>query len=298
MRQIALPLPLLALVMQPLAAHALPYELTFAAEGPASEVTYHQALGPVAARAETATDRAAAQLDWPDDVVAEPDDGDPADEEAEEAEAPPTTVARVVGGVQPAFRTRGASYGPFQVLDERHAAMVGATDSRTPAQFRAMLRDHPGIAMLEMIDCPGTEDDHANLILGRMIRAGAIATHVPRNGWVASGAVEVFLAGIHRSVEPGARFAVHSWEDDRGRGPRDYSPEAPENRAYISYYLAMGMTERDARAFYDMTNSAPFSRPRFLTAAEMARWALLERDVPLRNPPQVRFAQSAGLALH
>lgn len=297
MRQIALPLSLLVLIMQPVAAHALPYELDFPDENPASAVTFRPADSAPRQALLVQIDRAAAALDWPDDVVAEPDSSEPGDE-AEPAGPAITGVARVVGSVQPGHRARGASYGPFRVLDERHAAMVDATDSRSPAQFRAMLRDHPGIAMLEMIDCPGTEDDRANLELGRMIRAQAITTHVPGNGWVASGAVEVFLAGIHRSIEPGARFAVHSWEDDRGRGPRDYSPEAPENRAYISYYRSMGMSERDARAFYDMTNSAPFSRPRILSAAEMVRWAMLERDPAPAAPPQTRYAQSASFARH
>ena len=177
-----------------------------------------------------------------------------------------------------------SAYGPFRVLDASHASMRGVTDDRSPGSFAAMMRDHPGIAMLEMINCPGTEDDSANLRLGRMIHANKIATHVPANGWVASGAVELFLAGSRHSAHPGARFAVHSWEDDSGRGPQSYAPNAPENRAYLDYYRAIGMNPGAAAAFYAMTNSTPFSRPRYLSASEMAPWMRRGTAAASRNP--------------
>src|SRR5688572_8061798 len=63
------------------------------------------------------------------------------------------------------------AYGPFRVLDGTTAALVDVTDEDAPAAFRAMLRDHPGLATLAFIECPGTYDDRANLALGRMIRA-------------------------------------------------------------------------------------------------------------------------------
>ena len=91
-----------------------------------------------------------------------------------------------------------ASFGPFRVLDPNRAALVGVTDEATPAQFQAMLRAYPGISVIEMIECPGTYDDRANLQLGRMIHARGIGTHVPAGGSVRSGAVELFLAGKTR----------------------------------------------------------------------------------------------------
>lgn len=165
-----------------------------------------------------------------------------------------------------------AAFGPFRVLDASRAALVDVTDARSPAAFAAMLAAFPAIATVEMVDCPGTEDDRANLLLGRMIRARGIATHVPARGFVGSGAVELFLAGAHRSAESGAEFAVHSWQDEDGREPRDFAPDAPENRTYIDYYRAMGMDPPQAKAFYAMTNSVPFSGAKWMTAAEMRQW--------------------------
>jgi hypothetical protein len=165
-----------------------------------------------------------------------------------------------------------AAFDPFRVLDPTRAALVGETDAASPAQFAAMLHAFPGIATLELIEVPGTEDDRANLRLGRMIRAEGIATHVPDGGSVRSGGVELFLAGVRHTAAPGAEFAVHSWADEDGREARDYPADAPENRAYLTYYREMGMDDAQARAFYAMTNAVSFAQARWMTAADMGRW--------------------------
>lgn len=169
-----------------------------------------------------------------------------------------------------------ARFGPFRVTGEDRAAIVDVTDSASPAQFAAMLRAYPGIRTLEMVECPGTEDDRANLKLGRMLRARGIATHVPDGGSVRSGGVELFLAGVRHTADAGAEFAVHSWADEDGRQPKDYAADAPENRAYLDYYREMGMSGQQASAFYAMTNSVPFEQAKWLTAADMGRWVTLQ----------------------
>lgn len=187
-----------------------------------------------------------------------------------------------------ALPARGlGDYGPFRVIDASHAALIDTTDTRSPAQFAALLRDHPGIAVIEMIECPGTEDDLANLRLGRMIRSHGIATHVPAGGSVRSGGVELFLAGAHRYADPGAEFAVHSWEDEDGREPDDFAQNAPENRRYLDYYRQMGMTPKEAEAFYAMTNSVPFESAKWFDAAEMGRWVKLDDGIAA---PKATFA--------
>jgi len=165
-----------------------------------------------------------------------------------------------------------AQYGPFRVLDATRAALVGSTDIASPRHFDAMLRDYPGIAVLEMIDAPGTSHDLANLALGRRIRAAGLATHVPAGGSVRSGAVELFLAGRHHRIDDGASFAVHSWLDSRGLEPRHFAENASENRLYLDYYVEMGMTPDHARAFYALTNSVPHSGVLWLDAVTMQRW--------------------------
>ncbi|MEE4315903.1 MAG: hypothetical protein V2I74_02865 [Erythrobacter sp.] len=175
--------------------------------------------------------------------------------------------SRIVGGGQGL-----AQYGPFRVLDGKRAALVGSTDAGSPSDFAAMLAAYPDLEMIEFLDAPGTSNDLANLAVGRAIRAAGLATHVPQGGSARSGAVELFLAGTRRSMDPGALFAVHSWRDEAGREPADFAPDAPENRLYLDYYAEMGMTEDEARAFYAMTNSVPHAAALWLRGSEMTRW--------------------------
>ena len=184
-----------------------------------------------------------------------------------------------------------AVFGPFRVIDAKRAALVAPTDATSPQAFAAMLAAFPGLAVIEFVDAPGTTHDLANLRLGRAIRAAGLATHVPAGGSARSGAVELFLAGTSRSVDPGALFAVHSWRDQRGREPADFAPDAPENRLYVDYYTEMGMSERQARDFYAMTNSVPHAGALWLEGKEMARWiAPAARSIDDNAAGAVRFA--------
>lgn len=180
-----------------------------------------------------------------------------------------------------AARYGAMQYGPFRVVGDR-VELVGETDAMSPSWFARVLADNPGLSRLEMIECPGTLDDRANLQLGRMIRKAGLSTHVPSHGSVRSGAVELFLAGIERSMDPGAEFAVHSWRDEYGREADDFSLDAPENRVYLDYYAEMGMAPQQARAFYAMTNSVPHHRARWMEAGEMGQW--VDRYAKMRAP--------------
>lgn len=199
------------------------------------------------------------------------------EEVAGEGQAGDARAERFVEARAAAIPQGQASYGPFRVLDETRAALVDVTDAASPAAFQAMLSAHPGIAMIEMIDCPGTEDDHANLRLGRMIRAAGLATYVPPGGSVRSGAVELFLAGARRIAAPQAEFAVHAWMDDTGREANDYALSAPENAKYIDYYRAMGLSVDAARGFYALTNSVRHADALWLHPADIAQWVALDR---------------------
>lgn len=184
------------------------------------------------------------------------------------AAAPESVAAELPRGI--------AAFGPFRVLDSGRAALVDVTDEFSPGAFLAMMRRFPGIAVLELIDCPGTEDDRANLRLGRMIHARGMTTHVPNGGSVRSGGVELFLAGTRRVADPGAEFAVHAWADEDGNEPQDYPADAPENRAYLDYYREMGMSMQQAAAFYAMTNSVPNADAKWLDAADFRQWVRLD----------------------
>lgn len=207
----------------------------------------------------------------------------------DDAVSAPTTETRSAARyAQPAF-SRGngamlAQYGPFIVTSVTSASMIGSTDSASPAQFDAMLRDFPQLTTLQMVEAPGTSNDIANLAVGRRIREAGIATHVPNGGSVRSGAVELFLAGATRTMEQGAQFAVHSWLDNHGREADDFAAEHSAHRLYIDYYVEMGMSEARARDFYAMTNSVPHSSALWLSVGEMRPWLHPSQNHEQRGP--------------
>lgn len=173
---------------------------------------------------------------------------------------------------QPVFVSYAYAYGPFLVLDEHRVALIGSTDLRSPATFRMVLRDYPRVSTMLFLNCPGTRDDASNLALGRLIRAARLDVHVPAGASVRSGAVDLLLAARRLQIDDGARFEVHAWRYFDGREAADFAPDSPLHRQYLSYYREMGMSARQAAAFYAMTNSAPNRSARLVSAAEMRAW--------------------------
>lgn len=163
-------------------------------------------------------------------------------------------------------------FGPFAVVDSGHAALVGETDSTSPGLFKAMLQAFPGIQVLEMIDCPGTADDGANLQLGRLIREHGLTTDVPSGGSVRSGGVELFLAGTTRRAAPDAEFGVHAWKDETGHQPGDFAADAPANKTYLDYYREMGLSPENADGLYALTNSVPNQQMLWLHTEDIKRF--------------------------
>ncbi|HEY0595851.1 alpha/beta hydrolase [Sphingopyxis sp.] len=169
-----------------------------------------------------------------------------------------------------------ANFGPFSVIDGATVRMAGDVTSATPRQFAAMLAAFPGLKRLEMVDCPGSLDEEANLILARAIRRQGMETVVPAGGSVRSGAVELWLAGTTRRAAADAEFGVHSWADEYGREANDYPASDPVHAEYLGYYREMGLNDAKAREFYALTNSTPFDDVRYLTRDDMARFVTLD----------------------
>ncbi|MBL0922873.1 MAG: hypothetical protein IBJ12_00190 [Sphingomonadaceae bacterium] len=173
-------------------------------------------------------------------------------------------------------KTALAIFGPFRVIATDRVELRGSIESDTPGQFKAMLRAYPDIRQIDMVDCPGTGDDEANLVLARMVRKAGLVTYVPYGGSVRSGGVELFLAGVKRQAEPDAEFAVHSWLDEDGFEPDDYADNDPVNREYIEYYREMGMSEDKAKAFYALTNSVSHNETLVLRPRDIAAYIPLD----------------------
>jgi hypothetical protein len=234
-----------------------------------------QAAGAVSIQIETTVEYVIG-----DDLVDSDEDADDADitdalldDETLAGDAAP--VRRFAPAPALAVAQSGPRFGPFTVVGATTARMVGDVVTSTPRQFAAMLAAYPGIKRLELVDCPGSLDEDANLALARAVRRAGIATHVPAGGSVRSGAVELFLAGATRSAHPSAEFGVHSWRDQDGNEAGDFPADHPVHAEYLNFYREMGLDDARARAFYAMTNATGFDAVRYLTRADMTRYVAL-----------------------
>lgn len=156
----------------------------------------------------------------------------------------------------------------------------GTTKSRSLSDFRAFLRDNPQVRTLVLRNMPGTQDGTTNTKIARLIRKEGLNTRLESNSFIASGAVDLFLAGNQRTMACGALIGVHSWAyygDDNGivRGPSFHPANMgsdPYQKDHEKFLSDMGIDP----AFYAFTRDAALPEDlHFLTGEEIARFRLL-----------------------
>ena len=163
----------------------------------------------------------------------------------------------------------------FEVrADQAH--MNGVIGPSTPGRLLELIFEHPEVRTIVMHDAPGSMDDEANLRAARYLQRYGLHTHLPEDAVIASGGVDLFLAGVQRSAEAGARLGVHSW----GGGPVaavDIPEDSAEHEFYLKFYRDIGIDED----FYWYTlESAPARGIHWMTHAEIEHFSVLTGEVP------------------
>lgn len=149
--------------------------------------------------------------------------------------------------------------------------MTGTINARTLDQFERVITQTPTIKRIVALEVPGSVDDDTMIQLGYRVRELGLNTHLTSDSAIYSGGVDLFLAGVERTLEPGAELGVHSWADGR-REATDYprgAPEHEQNRLYIERMLGDD-------AFYWFTiEAAPADGIHIMSDAEIQRFGLL-----------------------
>ena len=147
----------------------------------------------------------------------------------------------------------------------------GTIDEDSYDEVSRVLANHPDLRVMVFTHLPGSADDETNLALGRMLRDRGMMTYLPSAGLIASGGVDLFLAGAYRVVESGAKVGVHSWADISGLNGATLPRDDPEHGLFLDYYRYMGIDE----AFYWFTlNAAPPEGIHWMTATEMRTYGI------------------------
>lgn len=153
----------------------------------------------------------------------------------------------------------------------------GYTDTDSARVVRKLVNDHPAVTQLVLQRMSGTQNADANLKIARDIRRFGLATHLEASSYIASGAVDLFLAGTQRTMECGAKIGVHSWAITGGDG--QFSPESmgtdTRRRIQERFLRDMGFDPD----FYVFTRDAAGPNEIYiLTADDIARFGILTED--------------------
>ena len=148
--------------------------------------------------------------------------------------------------------------------------------------FERFMEDHPEVRTLVLQDMPGSQSERATLALARHIRRLGLNTHLTAQSDIASGATDVFVGGVKRTIACGAGFGVHSWQATEV-GPdgsmsvytaRDIArdPNHVDHKATIRYFEDMGLT---AKFYWFTVDAAPFQGMYYMTPTQLEQFGIV-----------------------
>lgn len=197
------------------------------------------------------------------------------DESADAVMFAPTVVTDA-GGTERALSScflPGAGSSQISV-DGTTASLQGALGSLTFTQIERLQEANPEIERLVLTQVPGSINDEVNVETGRLVRNGGWSTHLPADGEIASGGVDLFCAGAERTMEAGGRIGVHSWSNGEVEGA-DLPMDSPEHGFFIDYLEEM-LGAPLGRDFYFFTlQAAPAADIHWMTPEEIEQYGLL-----------------------
>jgi len=160
----------------------------------------------------------------------------------------------------------------FEVRDDK-LFMSKVINSQTLGQFEEIMAENPNITTLVELEVEGSMDDETMIALAYRVRELGLNTHLTSKSAIYSGGVDLFLAGVERTMEPGAIIGVHSWSDGV-KDAKDYPRDAPEhenNRAYIEKMLG------DDSFYWFTIYAAPADEMYSMTEEEIVEYGLVTK---------------------
>ncbi|EOG1499197.1 alpha/beta hydrolase [Vibrio vulnificus] len=169
----------------------------------------------------------------------------------------------------------GSDKGLTFTVEGSVAKLTGIVCSGSPAAFERMMKENPQVKTLNFVTVGGSINDDANLELAYKVRNKRLDSLINSNGLIASGGTDLFIAGVQRTIETGAKIGVHSWatEDDDGKEIQgaDLPKDHPDHQGYIRYYRAMGLAQPSEFYFFTL-EKAPSDGMHYMTEAELTTY--------------------------
>jgi hypothetical protein len=116
--------------------------------------------------------------------------------------------------------------------------IMGGLGSRAYNQIFDLMQSDLNITTLVEQNISGSIHDDINMQTGRLVRQSGLSTHLENGSHIASGGVDLFCAGVQRTIEEGAKLGVHSWSgEDIEAG--ELPEESPLHNNQINYFNEM-----------------------------------------------------------
>ncbi|MCU7890359.1 MAG: hypothetical protein KZQ78_01610 [Candidatus Thiodiazotropha sp. (ex Ustalcina ferruginea)] len=150
---------------------------------------------------------------------------------------------------------------------------MGEFNSQSYDQVVNVLEANPQISQIVLTANAGSLDDETTFRLARYIRNHKLNTHLLDQSLIASGAVDLFLSGMERTIERGARIGVHSWSDGI-RQASDFPTDHADHKMNAEYVETMLGSDE----FYWFTiRAASADSIYWMTEDEVRRYHLVTR---------------------
>jgi len=161
---------------------------------------------------------------------------------------------------------------PVEFKVEGNKAYVnGVLGKKAHKKFMKTLEKHPNIKTLILQKVPGSISDEWNVKTCKEVRNRGIDTYLESTSVIESGGVDLFIAGVKRFSEKGARIGVHAWSDLR-KGGNEYPPEHEEHAIFVDYFKVI---ERDTSFYWFTLNAAPSDGMYYMTEEEIDTYNLV-----------------------
>jgi len=168
-----------------------------------------------------------------------------------------------------------ASAGSDFTVRGNEVHMSGEITSDSLNQFEKIHTKQPHVDTIVLHQIDGSSDDETMIELGYYVRDNGFNTRLMANSAIYSGGVDLFLAGVNRTMENGAKLGVHSWSDGIRDGA-DYPKSSPEHDMNNDYLFDMLGSEE----FYWFTlSAAPADSIHEMSHAEIKKFKLLTSPI-------------------
>ncbi len=156
-----------------------------------------------------------------------------------------------------------------------NATLSGTLGSYTYNQILDINSMYPNVDKIIFTTIRGSANDDVNVNTGRLIREAGYATHLPSNGEIASGGVDLFTSGVIRTKETGATIGVHSWCCYNGLTAAQLPLNSPGHASQLAFFREM-LGEQLGPDFYFFTiQAAPFDGIHNMTDEELTQYNII-----------------------